>query len=70
MRGLFLNNGEFLPFIADPRRAHPPPGPYLEIKSRTWSRKDADAKAALIGGLLGLLGVAEHALVKQEYVEL
>ena len=46
------------------------PGPYLEIKSRTWSRKDADGKAALIGELLALLGVGEGALVMQEYVEL
>jgi 5-methylthioadenosine/S-adenosylhomocysteine deaminase len=46
------------------------PGPYLEIKSRTWSRKDADTKAALIGQLLALLGIEERALVKQEYVEL
>ena len=46
------------------------PGPYLEIKSRTWSRKDADAKAALIGELLALLEIEEQALLKQEYVEL
>jgi 5-methylthioadenosine/S-adenosylhomocysteine deaminase len=49
---------------------HRQPGPYLEIKSRTWSRKDADHKAALIGELLHLFGVDENALVKQEYVEL
>jgi 5-methylthioadenosine/S-adenosylhomocysteine deaminase len=49
---------------------HRQPGPYLEIKSRTWSRRDADVKAALIGRLLELLGVDEGALVKQEYVEL
>ncbi len=46
------------------------PGPYLEIKSRTWSGKDADAKAALIAELLALLEIEEQALVKQEYVEL
>lgn len=46
------------------------PGPFLEIKSRTWSRRDADAKAALIGELLRLFGVDENALVKQEYVDL
>jgi 5-methylthioadenosine/S-adenosylhomocysteine deaminase len=46
------------------------PGPYLEIKSRTWGRKDAEHKAQLIGELLQLFGVSEEALVKQEYVEL
>ncbi len=49
---------------------HEQPGPYLEIKSRTWGRKDADHKASLIGELLRLFGVDENALVKQEYVEL
>ena len=49
---------------------HGRPGPYLEIKSRTWSRKDAQHKAALIGQLLHYFGVPEDALVKQEYVEL
>lgn len=46
------------------------PGPYLEIKSRTWSRKDADLKATLIGELLALFSVEESALLKQEYVDL
>ena len=46
------------------------PGPYLEIKSRTWSSRDADLKAALIGELLALFGVDEQALVMQEYVDL
>ena len=49
---------------------HRHPGPYLEIKSRTWSRKDGDNKAALIGELLALFGVDEDTLLKQEYVEL
>jgi len=46
------------------------PGIFLEIKSRTWSRQDAERKAELIGELLELLGVQEQELVKQEYVEL
>ena len=45
-------------------------GVYLEIKSRTWSRQDAELKAELIGELLDLLPVEEPELVKQEYVEL
>ncbi|MEM8534077.1 MAG: amidohydrolase family protein [Chloroflexota bacterium] len=46
------------------------PGPYVEIKSRTWSRKDADAKAAMIGELMALFGVEEGDRVKREYVEI
>ncbi len=49
---------------------HARPGPYLEIKSRTWSRKDAEHKVELIGELLQRFGVPEEALIKQEYVEL
>jgi 5-methylthioadenosine/S-adenosylhomocysteine deaminase len=46
------------------------PGPFLEIKSRTWSSRDAAERAALIGELLALLGINEDELVKQEYVEM
>jgi len=45
-------------------------GCFLEIKSHTWSRQDAERKAALIVELLNLLGVPQDALVKTEYVEL
>jgi 5-methylthioadenosine/S-adenosylhomocysteine deaminase len=46
------------------------PGPYLEIKSRTWSQSDAAEKAELIGALLRHFGVDESALITQEYVDL
>jgi len=46
------------------------PGTFLEIKSRTWSKQDAERKAAMIGELLELFQVQEQELVKQEYVEL
>ena len=46
------------------------PGMFLEIKSRTWSRQDAERKAELIGDLLDLLQLEQPELVKQEYVEL
>jgi len=46
------------------------PGVFLEIKSRTWSRQDAERKAELIGELLELLQVQEPELVREEYVEL
>ncbi|NWF80111.1 MAG: amidohydrolase family protein [Chloroflexi bacterium] len=48
----------------------PDPGPFLEIKSRTWSSRDAAERAALIGELLAIAGVDERDLVKQEYVEM
>jgi 5-methylthioadenosine/S-adenosylhomocysteine deaminase len=46
------------------------PGYYLEIKTRTWSRRDAVHKADLITELLALFGAAEEAVVREEYVEL
>jgi len=45
-------------------------GAFLEIKSRTWSRQDADRKAALIGELLRTLNIPETGLVKGEYINL
>ncbi len=45
-------------------------GVFLEIKSRTWSRQDAERKAELIGDLLDRLQVQEQDSVKQEYVVL
>jgi 5-methylthioadenosine/S-adenosylhomocysteine deaminase len=49
---------------------HAHPGPYLEIKSRTWSQRDADHKAVLIGELLKLLQIDESMLVMKEYLDL
>lgn len=46
------------------------PGPFLEIKSRTWSFRDAEEKAALIGEMLQHLGISDDQLIKREYVEL
>ncbi len=45
-------------------------GPFLEIKSRTWSSRDAADRAALIGELLTMIGVTERDLMKYEYVEM
>lgn len=46
-------------------------GHFLEIKSRTWSRKDADQKARLLGELLELLGAAgSSAVVTEDYIEI
>lgn len=45
-------------------------GYFLEIKSRTWSRSDAERKAALITELLKLFGVEPESAVPKEYIEL
>jgi 5-methylthioadenosine/S-adenosylhomocysteine deaminase len=46
------------------------PGLYLEVKSRTWSRSDAERKAALISELLLLFGVDLETVEAREYHEL
>jgi 5-methylthioadenosine/S-adenosylhomocysteine deaminase len=43
---------------------------YLEIKSRTWSLKDADAKSGVIQMLLQQLQIEDQALILDEYVTL
>ncbi len=45
-------------------------GHFLEIKSRTWSRKDAEEKAGLILELLESLGLQDAEEVRQEYPDL
>jgi 5-methylthioadenosine/S-adenosylhomocysteine deaminase len=46
------------------------PGWYIEIKSRTWSPRDAESKAALIAELLALLDVPPDKVTRTEYVEI
>lgn len=46
------------------------PGLYLEIKSRTWSREDAERKAQLISEMLTLFGVGDIAPITTEYAEI
>lgn len=46
------------------------PGYYLEVKSRTWSRKDAEDKAALISELVRALGVEAAVAVAHDYPDL
>ncbi len=52
------------------RIVKPPLGAFVEIKSRTWSRQDAERKAALIGELLDRLSLDKDRIVKEEYVQL
>jgi 5-methylthioadenosine/S-adenosylhomocysteine deaminase len=58
---LFVNLDE----VKEPAMGH-----FLEIKSRTWSRKDADLKAALVNELLILLGAGDAEVVTQDYIEI
>lgn len=61
-------NTEF--FVNLDHMEEPPMGYFLEIKSRTWSRKDAESKAELASELLALLGAAEAESVTQDYIEI
>lgn len=45
-------------------------GYFLEVKSRTWSRKDADSKAHLVNELLELLGAANSETVTEDYIDI
>jgi 5-methylthioadenosine/S-adenosylhomocysteine deaminase len=45
-------------------------GYFLEIKSRTWSRRDAEHKAQLISELLDVLEVEPKEVVTEEYPDL
>ena len=61
-------NTEF--FINLDEVKEPQMGYFLEIKSRTWSRKDADLKAELAAELLNLLGVGDAEAVTQDLIEI
>lgn len=45
-------------------------GYFLEVKSRTWSRRDAEYKANLATDLLKFLGVSPQENIAEDYVEL
>lgn len=49
---------------------NPSLGYYLEIKARTWSRKDAERKAQLAASLLNLLGGSLENATIRDYVEI
>jgi 5-methylthioadenosine/S-adenosylhomocysteine deaminase len=48
----------------------PKDGYFLEVKSRTWSKRDAQDKAAIISSLIELLGAHPDDTVPDGYVEL
>ena len=45
-------------------------GSFVEIKSRTWSRRDAERKAELATDLLNQLGISSADITVKDYVEL
>ncbi len=59
-----------LEFAINLDRTESPAGAYLEIKSRTWSSRDALRKAELISELLEVLGVPSSAIIHGEYVDI
>ena len=45
-------------------------GYYLEIKTRTWSRKDAEHKAQLASELLSVLATSGGEKVTEDYIDI
>jgi 5-methylthioadenosine/S-adenosylhomocysteine deaminase len=52
------------------RIEQPSLGYFLEVKSRTWSRRDAEHKAEEATGLIAFLGASPEETVTQDYVEI
>jgi 5-methylthioadenosine/S-adenosylhomocysteine deaminase len=57
-------------FINLDRVDNPYLGFFLELKSRTWSRSDAENKAQIATRLMQFLGAPEESTVAQDYLEL
>ncbi|MBM3152381.1 MAG: amidohydrolase family protein [Chloroflexi bacterium] len=57
-------------FVNLDRVEHPDLGHYLEIKSATWSRMDAERKACQAIELLAVLGCSQDNTVLQDYIDL
>ncbi len=43
-------------------------GTFLEVKSRTWSLRDAEHKAEIIRSILETLGLSTEDIVTNDYV--
>ena len=61
-------NTEF--FVNLDQMKEPQLGYYLEVKSRTWSRKDAEHKAQLTNELLALLSASSAETVTEDYIDI
>ena len=48
----------------------PPLGHYLEVKSRTWSRRDAEHKASVARDFMNYLGAPAEKTLTQDYIEI
>lgn len=57
-------------FVNLDQMREPQLGYYLEIKTRTWSRKDAQHKAQLASELLAVLGAASGEKVTEDYIDI
>ena len=57
-------------FVNLDRVTEPELGSFLEVKSRTWSRKDADNKAQLVNELLSLLVTSGGETVTKDYIDI
>ncbi len=69
LRWLILyKNTEF--FVNLDQMREPQLGYYLEIKTRTWSRKDAERKAHLASELLSVLGASGGEKVTEDYIDI
>jgi len=49
---------------------NPDLGHFLEVKSRTWSRDDAEKKSRMIADLIEYLGVSSEKAETQDYIEI
>jgi 5-methylthioadenosine/S-adenosylhomocysteine deaminase len=56
-------------YINIDRMDQPDIGTFLEIKSRTWSLKDAENKAELTHDLILTLGASPNEIVREDYVQ-
>ena len=56
-------------FVNVDEMREPPLGRFVELKSRTWSRRDAEHKAALTKELLNVLGLGSSETVANDYID-
>lgn len=57
-------------FINLDRMDNPNLGYFLEVKSRTWSRRDAEHKARVARELIASLGIEDESAVTKDYIEI
>jgi 5-methylthioadenosine/S-adenosylhomocysteine deaminase len=57
-------------YINVDRMDQPALGHFLEVKSRTWSRRDAEHKALVARQLIHSLGLSDQTSIAQDYIEI